>query len=190
MTMEAQCYICPWCGDDHAACVACDAMFAALKRVQYLERDNKDRLDTLQLWLTVTDKIAKALGLPSHTPANLPAQVAEVVAERNELGTQKDRAYSERNKLVAVLSMLFPASLERHPEEDTSWEDDWRWIVFIDLPTGQASWHIHDSELPLFEHLPRDSGRAWDGHTTERKYARLLDLRQHINPHTGRIHIS
>lgn len=87
----------------------------------------------------------------------------------------KNRAYSERNKLVAAISKLFPASLERHGESDKTWEDDWRWIVFIDLPSGQVSWHIHDSELAQFNHLKRGGvgGRTWDGHTTEEKYARL-----------------
>lgn len=97
--------------------------------------------------------------------------------QRRALQAQRDTAYAERNRLVAALSTLFPASLERHPEEDATWEEDWRWIVFVDLPTGQAGWHIHDSELPLFEHLPREVGRAWDGHTTEEKYRRVAALR-------------
>ncbi len=86
-----------------------------------------------------------------------------------------DVAYSERNQLVGALSKLFPASLERHPI-DEEWEDDWRWIVFIDLPAGQVSWHIHDDELDLFDHLPRSAGRLWDGHGTEEKYSRLAAL--------------
>lgn len=85
----------------------------------------------------------------------------------------KDGAYSERNKLVAAISKMFPASLERHDGAD--WEDEWRWVVFIDLPTGQASWHLHDSELPQFDHLPRMTGRKWDGHTNDEKYARLQE---------------
>ncbi|MCK9513700.1 MAG: hypothetical protein M0R28_21085 [Pigmentiphaga sp.] len=96
--------------------------------------------------------------------------------EREKLREQKDLAYTERNQLVAALTKLFPASLERHPEADTEWEDDWRWIVFIDLPAGQASWHIHDSELENFEHLPKNVGRKWDGHTTAEKYTRLAKL--------------
>jgi hypothetical protein len=92
-----------------------------------------------------------------------------------ELDAAKNAAYTERNALVAALSKMFPASLERHPAEE-EWEDDWRWIVFIDLPTGQATWHIHDSELPNFAHLPREAGRKWDGHPTAEKYARLAAL--------------
>lgn len=103
------------------------------------------------------------------------AELATLRTENIRLTEAKDSAYQERDKLVAALSKLFPASLERHPQEE-EWEDDWRWIVFIDLPTGQASWHIHDSELPMFEHLPRLAGRKWDGHTNEEKYRRLAAL--------------
>lgn len=89
------------------------------------------------------------------------------------LRATKDAAYAERNRLVALLTKLFPSSLERHDDSDTSWEDDWRWIVFVNLPTGQATWHIHDSEISLFAHLPRCLGAKWDGHTSEQKYERV-----------------
>jgi hypothetical protein len=46
--------------------------------------------------------------------------------------------------------------------------------VFIELSTGQATWHIHDSELVMFDHLPRFRGQKWDGHSTPEKYERLL----------------
>jgi len=45
-----------------------------------------------------------------------------------------------------------------------------------DGPTGQMTWHIHDSELPMFDHLGRASVNTWDGHTTEEKYERLAEL--------------
>jgi hypothetical protein len=93
-----------------------------------------------------------------------------------ELLASKDQAYSERDRLVCALSKVFPAWLERHPREDVTWEDDWRWIVFIELPTGQASWHIHDSERPWFCHLVYHDRNSWDGHTTEQKYERLAAL--------------
>lgn len=91
------------------------------------------------------------------------------------LENAKNAAYAERNKLVALLSKLFPSSLGRHEEEDKSWEDDWRWIVYITLPTGQCSWHIHDSDLPMFSHLEKGDVE-WDGHTTEEKYQRILSF--------------
>lgn len=39
-------------------------------------------------------------------------------------------------------------------------EPDWP-VVYIELPTGQVSWH-----MPAHP-------REWDGHTTEQKYARI-----------------
>ncbi len=93
------------------------------------------------------------------------------------LRSEKNAAYHERNQLVAALSKLFPARLARHPNADTTWDNDWRWIVFIDLPTGQVSWHIHDSEQDMFGHLTSGGPNTWDGHTTEEKYQRVAALK-------------
>lgn len=95
-----------------------------------------------------------------------------------KLVEEKDLAYKERNKLVAAFTKMamalgHPAQLWRHPE-DEKWEDDWRWIVAIYLPTGQVTWHIHDSELPLFAGLKKALNN-WDGHNTKEKYDRVLD---------------
>lgn len=105
--------------------------------------------------------------------AGNPNRTFELQEEVKYLRERKRTAYHERNQLVAFVSALYPSSLGRHPEEDLEWEDDWRWIVFVDGPGGQMSWHIHDSELLLFSHVPRDQVRVWDGHDTEEKYRRL-----------------
>lgn len=90
----------------------------------------------------------------------------------DKLEESKDNAYWERNELVLFLTKIFPSYLARHPEEDKNWDDDWRWIVFVDAPTGQLSWHIHDNEFKKFSHLPQGKNE-WDGHTTTEKYNRL-----------------
>lgn len=114
--------------------------------------------------------------LPVHpTTREALDKIARLTAEVERLTNQKDGAYNERDHLVAALSKFFPASLERHPAEE-EWDDDWRWIVFIELPTGQVSWHIHDSEVGYFAHLARETGRKWDGHLTPEKYDRLAAL--------------
>ncbi len=107
------------------------------------------------------------------TEQSLRDQLTQALGERDQERAAKDQAYHERDQLVALLANLFPSSLERHPDADTTWEDAWRWLVFVDLPTGQCSWHIHDSELPLFDHVPRLQGRTWDGHSTDEKYDRI-----------------
>jgi hypothetical protein len=90
---------------------------------------------------------------------------------------QRDAAYSERDCCVVAIAAMaqrlgWPCGLSRHDENDASWDRDWLNIVYVDFPTGQCSWHIHDSELAWFAFLSRYE-RAWDGHTTVEKYARI-----------------
>jgi hypothetical protein len=98
-------------------------------------------------------------------PPEEPSELALVTAA-------KDAAYSERDMLVAALSKVFPAHLAEHEGE---WEEGWRTIVCVHLPTGQATWHVHDSERGWFGHLRVLAGH-WDGHTVEEKYDRLARL--------------
>lgn len=94
-------------------------------------------------------------------------------AEIDRVKTKKDQAYLERNRVVAALSKCFPAGVGRTAIE--GWSDDWHGCVYLDLPTGQVSWHFHDSHAQLFAHLPPYRG-TWDGHETPEKYARLEAL--------------
>lgn len=88
-----------------------------------------------------------------------------------------DSAYWERNQLVCLLSKVFPSWLEKHPESDEAWEKDWTNIVFIQLPTGNACWHIHDRELSYFDHLSHKEGNSWDGSSTPEKYKKILSIK-------------
>jgi uncharacterized membrane protein YccF (DUF307 family) len=45
-------------------------------------------------------------------------------------------------------------------------------VLFVGLPTGQATWHISPSDLDLFEHVPAGAA-TWDGHSTDEKYERV-----------------
>ena len=90
---------------------------------------------------------------------------------------QKDNAYLERNKLVAHLSKIYKSHLAKHDKEDESWLNDWRNIVITYTLNGeQMGWHIHDSDLHLFEHLEYNYEYKYDGHTTDEKYKRLLNI--------------
>lgn len=125
--------------------------------------------------------------LLTYEPANVTSTFDKIdtVDELNEkivqLTKQKNGAYWERNQLVAALSKLLPAGLGKHDPNDKEWEDDWRNIVYIigigpHFELVQMSWHIHDSELPMFSHLKFDPDIKWDGHTTEEKYKRLARM--------------
>jgi len=92
-----------------------------------------------------------------------------------KLKSDKHGAYNERDRLVAVLSKLWPSHLADHPADDLTWDDEWRTIVCVHSPVGQLTWHIKDGEQPLFVHLSKGDN-DWDGHTTEQKYQRLESL--------------
>lgn len=104
--------------------------------------------------------------------SNVPKNEREWWA-RNEIERLREAlngAYTERNRVVALLASVFPSGLKRTSIPD--WDEEWNGCVYIDLPTGQASWHFHDREAHLFSHLPPYE-KDWDGHTTEEKYDRL-----------------
>jgi len=87
----------------------------------------------------------------------------------------KDLAYRERNKLVALLTKFFPSFLVKEADNYLNFYNI-HWIVYLETPKGQLSWHIPDLDLFLFEGVRRMETYIWDGHTTEEKYQRLLQL--------------
>jgi hypothetical protein len=112
-----------------------------------------------------------------QTIAKELAQAMKHKAERDaaltrigELEEAKDGAYLERNRLVALLASIYPSA--RWKTAIDGWSEDWHGCVYITLPTGQASWHYHDSHAHLFSHVP-EAPTDWDGHTTSEKYERV-----------------
>lgn len=121
------------------------------------------------------DQLQKNYGRGYESAQKLLCQASEALLATE---AQKDAAYLERNQLVAALSKVFPAGIARTTIE--GWDSEWHNCVFIDLPTGQASWHYHDSQAHLFAHLSPYWGE-WDGHTTEQKYERLAAMANAAN---------
>lgn len=91
----------------------------------------------------------------------------------DEMPDAIDAAYKERNQVVAALAKCFPSGIAKTAIE--GWDEAWHNCVYIDLPTGQASWHYHDRDAYLFEGLPSYT-EEWDGHSTPEKYERLHAL--------------
>jgi len=103
---------------------------------------------------------------------------AEVRAEQAEAALagaveDKDEAYRQRNHLVAALARLFPSGVRATNIE--GWSPDWHGCVYIDLPSGQISYHYHDSQAHLFAGLP-PYDKPWDGHDKKNVHARLAAL--------------
>jgi hypothetical protein len=74
---------------------------------------------------------------------------------------------------VALLARLFPSGKAITSIED--WDPEWHHCIYIDLPTGQASWHVHESQIKQFENLP-SYAKEWDHHTSAEKYQRILEF--------------
>ncbi|MFD5709471.1 hypothetical protein ACFWHW_03600 [Streptomyces pharetrae] len=79
-----------------------------------------------------------------------------------------DSVYRERARLVAHLAAAYPSTIGYHDPEEPDWA-----VVIVDLPTGQASWHVAPEDMDLFAHVQLSEINTWDGHSTEEKYARL-----------------
>ncbi|MEQ8493881.1 MAG: hypothetical protein RLW42_06630, partial [Gammaproteobacteria bacterium] len=111
----------------------------------------------------------------SQINAELGHRVEFLLEELRKAHAAKDRAYEERSRCVALLASLaiargWTAGVALTDIE--GWHPAWHNCVYIELDQGQVSWHFHERELPLFDHLPPYEGR-WDGHDTEEKYARV-----------------
>lgn len=98
-------------------------------------------------------------------------QAAEFFSHRaDEEHADKDRAYHERNVVVAALARLFPSGIRATDIE--GWNPEWQNCVYIDLPTGQVSYHYHISEEDLFVNLPPYE-KPYDGHDKRMVHERL-----------------
>jgi hypothetical protein len=118
----------------------------------------------------ITALVARLRERPCDIDPNDCARAADAL---EALQAARDASYEERNKVVAALARLFPSGIAK--TAIPGWLEDWHGCVYIDLPTGQVSWHYHDSQADLFEELPAYNGQ-WDGHDTPEKYRRLASL--------------
>lgn len=106
-------------------------------------------------------------------PNHIDDLCSEALKIAHNIETSTDGAYKERNQVVSALARCFPSGVNKTAIE--GWDEAWHNCVYIDLPTGQASWHFHDREWPLFVGLPVYN-KPWDGHSTPEKYRRLGEL--------------
>ncbi len=84
--------------------------------------------------------------------------------------------YRERAHLVAHLAAYYPSAAGYTDPEAPDWL-----VVTIEMPEGQACWHISKSDEDLFDHVQRIELPEWDQHTTEEKYARVRAGTERLN---------
>lgn len=140
-------------------------------------------------WFRINDRHVQFFGDVSSTEQDIHAAAAKMFnsvpdpcdSQRAattpgtlaEMEVRKDAAFLERNQVVAALAKSWPSGVARTAIK--GWSEDWHGCVYIDLPTGQTSWHFHDSQAYLFDGLPAYAGK-WDGHDTPEKYRRLAAM--------------
>lgn len=81
-----------------------------------------------------------------------------------------EKLYTERAYLVAHLAAYYPSRAGYTDPVAVDWL-----VVSIDMPEGQACWHISKRDEHLFGHVPRVDTLEWDGHTTPEKYQRVAE---------------
>lgn len=86
--------------------------------------------------------------------------------------------YEERARVAlalarSALALGLKAGFALDPQEGPEWP-----VLFIDLPTGQVSWHLTAAQRAVASDIGDYDGE-WDGHTTEEKYRRLDAWRPH-----------
>lgn len=123
--------------------------------------------------ISYTNKLADELETVERHAEAVERRLAEANKRIAELETDKDDAYRQRNYLVAALARLFPSGVRN--TNIPGWADDWHGCCFINLPSGQISYHFHDSHRHLFAGLPPYES-PWDGHEKETVHNRLLAI--------------
>lgn len=91
------------------------------------------------------------------------AMMVEQLKSRLEEVVNNDTNYDVRYGLVLEI-MCLANKLEyktgvRIDESEPEWP-----VFYIELPTGQVSWHMPQHEM------------AWDGHSTEEKFQRIQEF--------------
>jgi len=79
-----------------------------------------------------------------------------------------DEVYEDRNLLVQLVARLAGQLGIRTGIGVDEKEPEWP-VIYVDLPTGQVSWHVPRDELLI------SLGRydSWDGHSTADKRVRI-----------------
>lgn len=108
-----------------------------------------------------------------HNPPNVPTEFFENPELGGRYRAEKDQAYLERNHVVAALARAFPSGIRETSIE--GWNPEWNGCVYIDLPSGQISYHYHSSQAHLFQDLPAYT-KMWDGHDKDQVHARLTSI--------------
>lgn len=109
------------------------------------------------------------------------AYVADIVTQADKL--ECSDGYHTFNELYYHRMCLFSIIVKQH--KDLAWKSklhsdgtmfDNYFIVGIDTPNGQATYHYHIDHWDMFDCVELPNAPEWDGHTADDVLNRLLSL--------------
>ena len=156
-----------------------------IKELRKKVRDQEEQIEGLRSFVKDT---SRALLAKEQT-------ITQLKRKKAELSEDVFTAYDERARLLAVLASWFPSIIKVDLD---ALNPDYSSVLYIQLPTGQISFHIFKGQLDFLDHVPRmnmhgkfiepwmetraqEEGTInveWDGHSTEEKWLRI---RKYVN---------
>lgn len=124
-----------------------DARMKALNAVERLA-NTKMELSLIE-WSEISNAILDAINQPAPVGGD----------------DRLNRAYTERSiasVLLAKSAIALGFKAGVGTDDNVDWEDQWRVVLYVDLPHGQISWHISPEDQHLLDGLPKYEGK-WDG---------------------------
>ena len=96
------------------------------------------------------------------------------MGDGNRLAEENANLKKKNAIMVAVLAKIYPSLISWHKQSETGVDHRSGEVVYIQLPTGQISWHIRDGDEYLFDGIQRVAVSPWDGHGEEEKWSRII----------------
>ena len=123
------------------------------------------------------DKFIPQVKTMVHSGEIEDVQVIQAPTDKGEISD----GYHTFNELYFHRNLLF-INLCLQLKERACWKPHYPgWpILFLELPTGQISYHIPEDLLPLIEgKIPRNDEMTWDGHSSEMVLEKLRQTDQY-----------
>lgn len=81
----------------------------------------------------------------------------------------------EKGLLVCLAARMHDSLISPHHKHESGWDPGDGWLVYVNLPTGQVSFHIdHEMKTLLASNIKVVKSPVWDGHGLDEKWKRIV----------------
>lgn len=82
----------------------------------------------------------------------------------------------EKNLILCLLTKDHPSMICPHVKHESGWDHQDGWVLYINLNSGQVSFHIDDHIKSLVSKTTTLAKfNVWDGHDLETKWKRVIE---------------